>query len=212
MKNRIVFSVLGCLTALSITPLAAQEREDHVFTANVGGGLVMPAYGTGTRHDTGFNLTAGAGVNIKHFGLLGEFMFNQMGINSTTLKSLQFPGGDTRIWAVTANPVIRFAPRGPVDFYLLGGPGVYHRHVEFTKPSVATFTGFDPFFGVFFPVAVPTNQVLLEYSTTKLGVNGGGGFNFRVGRNAKFYAEARYHQMYTRRITSFVPVTVGFRW
>src|SRR5258706_15825965 len=84
-----------------------------------------------------------------------------------------------------------------MGFYLIGGPGVYHRHVEFTQPTVATFTAFDPFFGFFFPVAGPTQQVLLDFSTTKLGVNGGGGVTFKVGERAKFYAEARYHQMYT---------------
>ena len=85
-----------------------------------------------------------------------------------------------------------------------------YRHVEFTQPTIATFTAFDPFFGVFFPVGVPANQVLLQYSTTKLGVNGGAGLAF--GHKVKFYAEARYHQMYTRNATSFLPVTFGIRW
>jgi len=202
---------LAC-AAVAVVPLSAQEREEHRFTANVGAGFTMPTYGTGSRLDTGWNAVGGVGVNIvPHVGLRAEFMYTEMGVNSSTLSSLQFPGGDTQIWAVTANPVIKFKAHGPFDFYLLGGPGVYHRHVEFTQPTVSTFTAFDPFFG-FFPVAVPTQQVLFDFSTTKLGVNGGGGVTFKVGEHAKFYAEARYHQMYTRRITSFLPVTFGFRW
>jgi len=140
-------------------------------------------------------------------------MYNSMGINSTTLQALEFPGGNTHIWAFTADPVLRLNPHGKLDLYLTGGYGVYHRHVEFTQPTIASFTVFDPFFGLFYPVGVPANQVLLEYSTTKGGVNGGGGISMPLGHSrARMYLEARYHQMYTKRPTAFLPVTFGFRW
>ena len=105
-------------------------------------------------------------------------------------------------------------PRGHVDFYLIGGPGIYRRTVEFTQPTVATVTAFDPFFGYFFPVNVPANQVIGSFSTTKFGMNGGGGLSFRVGHgNAKLFAEARYIKMYTKGTsTSLLPVTFGFRF
>jgi outer membrane protein with beta-barrel domain len=202
----------GCLLAI---PLAAQENEEHFFTANVGGGFTTPVYKSGTHFDTGWNFTAGAGINpIPYLGIMAEFGLNSMGVNSATLNALQFPGGDTRIWSGTIDPVIRFNPRGKVSFYVIGGGGVYHRTVEFTQPTVATFTGFDPFFGVFYPVAVPANQVIASYDVTKGGVNGGAGLNFRFGHSsAKFYAEARYHHMYTRpNATTFLPVTFGVRF
>jgi len=206
---------LGCMVSLTSASLAAQEREDHLFTANIGGGATLPVYNTGFRHDNGWNIGAGAGVNMlhSHLGLNGEFMFDSMGINSTTLDQLQFPNGNTHIWSFTVDPVIRFNPHGPLDFYLTGGYGVYHRYVAFTQPTVVSYTVFDPFFGVFYPVGVPANQVLLDYSTTKGGVNGGGGISMRLGHGrSRIYLEARYHQMYTRPVTSFLPVTIGFRW
>jgi len=205
---------LLCASALAV-PLAAQETQNSLFTAAVSAGFTTPVYHTGTALDNGWNFNAQAGVNTfnAHLSLVGEFMFNDMGINSATLNALQFPGGSTRIWGVSAEPVLRFNPQGKVDFYLIGGPGIFHRHVEFTQPTVETFTGFDPFFGVFYPISVPANQVLLSYDTNKLGVNGGGGVNFRVGSgHAKFFAEARYYQMYTKRPTAFLPVSFGFRW
>jgi hypothetical protein len=215
--KRIVIVGLICVgtMGLSVIPMAAQETQNSLFTASVGAGFTTPVYHTGQALDRGWNVAAQAGVNLfdAHLGLVGEFTFNDMGINSGTLNALQFPGGSTRIWGFSADPVIRFNPRGRIDPYLIGGPGVYHRHVEFTQPAIATFTGFDPFFGIFYPIAVPTNQVVLSYDTTKLGVNGGGGLNFRVGSgHAKFFAEARYTQVYTKRPTSFLPVTFGFRW
>jgi hypothetical protein len=212
--NRRYFALAG-LVLLTGASLAAQEYENHFFTANVGGGFTVPAYNTGLRHDDGWNIGTGAGVNFfgSHLGVNGEFMFNSMGINSATLQALEFPGGNTHVWSFTVDPVLRLNPRGKVDFYLTGGYGVYHRYVAFTQPTTAVFNAFDPFFGVFYQVGVPANQVLLSYSTTKGGVNGGGGVSMRLGHSrAKIYAEARYHQMYTRTPTTFVPVTIGFRF
>ena len=210
-KTFLALSIAGILSL----PLAAQESANSLFTASVGAGFTMPVYHTGSELDTGWNFQGQAGVNLfgSHLGLVGEFDFNDLGINSTRLQSAGFPGGSTYIYSFSVDPVIRFNPNGRVSPYLIGGPGIYHRHVDFTEPSVATFTGFDPFFGVFYPVAVPVNQVVLSYGTTKLGVNGGAGVNFRVGSgHSKFFAEARYVQMYTQHPTTFIPVTFGFRW
>jgi hypothetical protein len=216
MKKTVKVGLLFAgVIGFSALPVAAQETQNSIFTAAIGAGFTTPVYHTGTALDMGWNFNAQAGLQVfgAHLGLVGEFMYNDMGINSTTLSNLSFPGGATHIWAVSAEPVIRFNPSGKVDFYLIGGPGIYHRHIEFTQPGVSTFTGFDPFFGVFYPVAVPTTQVLLSYDANKLGVNGGAGFNFHIGSgHAKFFAEARYHEMFTNRPTAFVPVTFGFRW
>jgi hypothetical protein len=76
-------------------------------------------------------------------------------------------------------------------------------------------TGFDPFFGVFFPAAVPSNTVLGSFTQDKGGWNVGAGVSVRVkaDSNAKFYAESRYHYIYTTPVrTSMLPVTFGFRW
>ena len=170
------------------------------------------------RVDAALALSA-AGLCIATFAnvLTGDFVYDdtQQILQNPLIQESHFlwQALTTDVWAFSADPVIRFNPQGKVDFYLIGGPGIYHRHVEFTQPSIATFTGFDPFFGVFYPISVPTNQVLLSYDANKFGVNGGGGFNFHVGSgHAKFFAEARYHQIYTNRPTAFIPVTFGFRW
>ncbi|SRR5712692_10504188 len=68
---------VACLVSFTSASLAAQEHEDHRFTANVGAGFTIPAYTTGLRHDNGWNIGAGAGVNMftSHLGLMGEFMY-----------------------------------------------------------------------------------------------------------------------------------------
>ena len=202
----------GCLALLAaVAPCAAQN---HKWTVDVGGGVTNPVGNAGSRVNTGWNFTAGGGYNFRpSVGLIGEFTYNSLGMNRRTLETLQFPDGDMHVWAFTANPTLRLNPSGRVGAYVIGGGGVYHRLVEFTRPTVALIEGFDPFFGFFYPVLVPAEQVLRSYSTTKGGLNIGGGTTVRLGSTgAKFYAEGRYHYMFTKVGTAFVPVTFGIRW
>jgi hypothetical protein len=146
--------------------------------------------------------------------LMGQFDYNRMDINDGTLTELGIPGGNTSVWSVTLNPMIRINPRGRFGMYLIGGGGVYHRTIQFTQPTVVTTPVFDPFFGVFYPVSFSATEVTDQFTQTKAGVNGGLGLEWKLGeRRTSFYAEARYHQMYTSpRATTYVPVTFGFRW
>jgi len=209
MKGITLASGIGLLM---VGALSAQETPPVSF--NVGGGFVQGVGGSGRRLDTGWNFNGGVGYNFNSYvGLMGQFDYNQMDINGATLNALGFPGGDVNMWSVTLNPIVHTNPRGPVDFYFVGGGGLYHRRQEFTQPTTSVFTGFDPFFG-FFPVAVPTTQVLTSYSVNKPGVNGGVGLAFGTKWHVKFYAEARYHRMFLGgdRHTDYLPVTFGLRW
>lgn len=205
------FALVLCSSFLSIGSLSAQEVPR--FTFDIGGGFTQPVGNTGRHLDDGWNVQAGAGVNFNaHLAALLQFNYNGMGINSTTLNNLGFPGGDLRIWSFTLDPVVHLTPGHPVDFYLIGGGGVYHRTQEFTAPTTETLTGFDPFFG-FYQVAVPATEVLSSYSVYKPGVNGGAGIAFGTRWHAKLFAEARYHRIFMGPYhTDFVPVTFGVRW
>lgn len=208
----------GFLTtlALVVCPSAAwsQEVEWSKFTMNVGVGPANPVRDTASRLDTGWSFTGGAGMNFTpHLGLTGEFTYNSLGVNQAALRALEFPNGAMRVWALTANPVVRLNRPGKVGFYLIGGGGVYHRVLEFSQPTVAVYNVYDPFFGILYPVGVPASQVLSSYSNTAGGVNIGGGITFKMGRgNAKTFVESRYHHMFTSPATTILPVTFGIRW
>jgi opacity protein-like surface antigen len=213
MKQLVTLFATMAILAVCTTTLLAQE-ESKVMV-NFGAGGTLPVRDSGPRLDPGWNVNGGLGWRFApHFGVMGEFNFNSLPFNGTTLTDLGVPDGSTRVWGFTLNPTVRTNPWGPVDFYLIGGGGIYKRTVEFTRPSVATFTAFDPFFGIFYPVAVPTDQVIASFSTWKGGLNIGGGLTFRFGSsNAKLYVESRYHHVFTRPLgTDILPLTVGVRW
>src|SRR6185437_13844309 len=101
MKKTLFACVFfGCALGLTTVPLAAQETENSFFTGGVGAGFSTPVYHTGTALDMGWNFQAQAGINLfdAHLSLLGEFVYNNFGINSSTLAVDGFPGGTTSIW------------------------------------------------------------------------------------------------------------------
>jgi len=213
MLRKITLLTVSFLTGFSIAQ--AQVAEPPRFSFDIGGGFSKPVDRLEGRLDTGWNLQAGAGINIlPRLGIMGQFMYTESGLAQPYLQSINQPDGNFRMWGLTVDPVIRFNPHGHVDFYLIGGGGVYRRTVEFTRPTTATVVAFDPLFGLFFPVGIPANEVLGSFSTTRPGLNGGGGFSVRLGNgNAKLFAEARYHRMFTEGMsTSVLPVTFGLRW
>lgn len=213
MVRKVICATVLCVG--SVAMLQAQTPEPPRFTFDAGAGFTEPIGHLDSRLDMGWNVQAGAGINIVPWlGVMGQFMYTESGLSSSFLQSINVPGGNFRMWGFSLDPVVHFNPRGRLDFYLIGGPGIFRRTVDFTQPTVASFTAFDPFFGFFFPVAVPANQVIGSFGTTKFGMNGGGGVTYRLGNsNAKLFAEARYYKMYTRGTsTSVLPVTFGIRY
>ncbi len=215
MKQIIAHTIACCVGGLLLAlPSAAQNTSK--FTFDLGGGFTEPVRHTDNRLDTGFNFTVGAGLNFTpHFGFIGEFGYNQLGVSSSVLQNEGVPNGTGRIYSLTLNPIVHFNPRGRFDTYIVGGGGYYRRTVEFTQPTLVTVTAFDPFFGVFFPAAIPAETVLGSFAQNKGGLNAGAGVSVRVrgDSNAKFFAEARYHYMFTTPVaTTLLPVTFGFRW
>ena len=212
MFRKAMFITVCCVASFS---LAHAQTEPPRFTFDIGGGFTKPVGHLENRIDTGWNIQAGAGLNIVPWlGVMGQFMYTESGLTGSFLRSINVPDGNFRMWGFSADPIVRFNPRGKMDFYLIGGPGVYRRTVEFTQPTTATVTAFDPFFGYFFPVVVPANQVIGSSGTTRFGMNGGGGVSFRLGSgHTKLFAEARFIKMYTKGTsTSVLPVTFGVRW
>ncbi len=212
----MLFKTLRFAASLAMASCAVPTFAQSRFTISVGGGPTIPAKHTGRRFDTGFNLNAGVGVHpLKAVGVMAEFGFYNMGINPTALTSVGVPGGSGRIYSVTLNPVVHLVPKGRFDAYLIGGGGYYRRTIEFTEPSTAIATAFDPFYGILFPVEVATTNVLGSFSQNKGGVNAGAGVAIRLGEDSRstFFAESRYHYIYTTPVrTSILPVTFGFRW
>src|SRR5438309_1970887 len=101
--NKAFFSV-----ALALVSLTASAQTPR-FTGSIGGGFTEPVFDMGPGHDRGWNIKGSAGVNFHHSaGLNLNFLYDQLQINSNTLAALRVPGGSTRLWSLTLDPVIHF--------------------------------------------------------------------------------------------------------
>jgi hypothetical protein len=210
MRKCLAFTLgFGLLSTIS---LSAQETQR--FTFGLGGGFTQPVGHTGTLIDDGWNVQGSGGFNFSpYFGAMIDLTYNSMGINSNTLANIGFPGGGIHVFSATLDPIVHLTPHSHFDVYVTGGGGIYHYNQDFTQPGVATLTAFNPFFGGFFPVAVPTTDILSSYTVNKPGIDVGAGIALGSKWHGKFFAEARYDRIFMGNFhVDYVPVTFGFRW
>jgi len=196
---------------LACSYLGAQEVPR--FTGDIGGGFTQPVGNTGRNLNEGWNVQGGFGVNFSAYvGAQIDLGYDRMNLNSFALNSVGTPGGDVQIFSATLDPIVHLNPKGHVDVYLTGGGGEYHWYQEFTQPTVATVSAFDPLFG-FYPVNVAATQVLGSYSVNKPGVDAGAGIALGTRFHGKVFAEARYTRIFfSNGHADYLPVTFGFRW
>ena len=194
---------LAMVLVVAAWPAVAQWRHfgdpDLRPTAYYGVGATAPVNPIASHLNTGWNMAGGGGVQYGFLGFTIDAMYNDFGINRRALFDVGARRGRQKYWAVTANPAFHVNPRGPVDFYITGGGGVYGQITSFRVSGDGRFDRDWRF----------SDQVV------KPGVNGGAGFNFHLGRerDPKFFVEARYHHMFTGGSgASFVPVTIGVRF
>jgi opacity protein-like surface antigen len=221
------FSVISAvlMTIIASAPALAQDKPVEV---NLGAGATFPISNLGDTFDTGWNGAIGVTFNINpNVGVQAEYMYHRMNGPERLFTNLEpTPGNETvliesnhQMHTGTFNLVAR-SSGGAVGGYVLVGPGIYHRIVQLTSPSVGFITVCDPYWLICYPAAVETDQILGDRSSTDFGVNFGGGITF--GHDAKFYVEFRYHYVWGPEIerldtsvstnAQFLPLTFGFRF
>jgi hypothetical protein len=187
MKKLLIFLAIAAL------PAAAQWRkfgERTQVEGFFGVGVVTPINPIARQLDTGWSLAGGVGVSSRYLGVMLDANYTDMGINHETLRILGVPHGDQKYWSLTVDPIFHVNRRGPVDFYLTGGGGLYSQINDLHHYH--------------------------DNALYKLGVNGGAGFAFNVGgrhNRVKLFTEARLHHMFVGRSgASYIPVTFGVRF
>lgn len=211
MRKSFVFALsFGLLLTASLN---AQQQENQRFTFGLGAGFTAPVGNTGRYLDDGWNIQGSGGYNFSpYFGAMIDLNYNSLGVNSTTLGNLGFPGGGVHIFSATLDPIVHLNPHGRFDIYITGGGGIYHDDENFSGSGVTTVTAPTGFFGAF-PIGLPVTNVLSSYTVNKPGVDIGAGVALGSKWHGKFFAEARYNRIFMGQFhTDYVPVTFGFRW
>ncbi len=215
MKTIITAS---CCALFFAGGLAAQPQWLNQFAFNVGGGVQEPFSTTKSNLSLGWNAQGGFGYNFtRHFALMAEIEYDQFRITDKALALLgtpqAYPGGHLRNESITVDPVWHFHPKGSWDFYVIGGGGAFDRTQSLARPTVATATGKDPFFGFNTP-GYPASEFPLTYSIHKPGLDAGLGVSMTIIYNIKLYAEAKYIHTFEGSLghMDYLPVSIGVRF
>jgi hypothetical protein len=200
-KLLVVFFALFVVAA----PAGAQDKPVSI---NVGGGVLFPLGGFKDAFNTGWLGGIGATFNVSPtLGVQAEYMYNWMPGPEKTITVFPTPGGGVgsnqliesnhSMHSVTFN--MMFKPAAASDSrlggYFVAGPGIYHRSVELTSPSVGYASVCDPYWYYCYPALVSVDRIIGSRSSTDFGINFGGGVTFG-GESAKFYVEMRYHYVW----------------
>jgi hypothetical protein len=210
----------SCCALLFAGSLSAQPQWPWLdqIAFNVGGGINEPFLTTKTNLSLGWNAQVGIGYNFtRHLALMAEIEYDQFHITDKALNTLGtpqgYPGGHLKNESITIDPVWHFHPKGVWDVYAIGGGGAFSRTQSLTRPTIATATGTNPFFGFNTP-GYPSSQTALDYTVHKPGVDVGFGMSIKVAWNFKLYAEAKYNRVFAGSLKNmdYMPISIGVRW
>ncbi len=177
--------VLGAalMASAGAAPAAAQGAE-----FSLGGGVSLPLSDFGDFASTGFHGLAAVSFVPSGFpvGIQVDGMFQRFGVDDNVIF-----GNDANFQIIqgTANAVYKFrtSEETKIRPYIIGGVGLYS-----SKPT-----------GDGVPDGVD--------SQTDFGINGGAGFDFKLG-SAGLFVEGRFHNVFTDGDnTNFIPITAGVR-
>ena len=199
---------------LALCSVCVVPAQDGRWNFNIGGGIGFPTGDLSSFINNGGNFVVGGGYNVNHWlSTNGEFMWQDLPVNSSTKDLLQTPGASARQYAVTFDPVVHVPLGHKLGAYAIGGIGWYHRSGETTTPGTAIIC--DPYWSWWYGCTIGTVNIITgSTSADAFGENIGGGLTYRFGEShIKFYTEFRYHHAdYHKVATDIVPLTFGIRW
>ena len=150
--------VLVFAVALLAMP-ARGFAQDKPVEVNFGGGVSFPVGNLADSFDTGWNGAIGVTFNVNPaVGVQAEYMYQRFGGPDRTFPNADPGITDTiliesnhQLHAGTFNLVVRSTGGGGVGGYFLAGPGIYHRIIQLTTPSVGFATVCDPYWLICYP-------------------------------------------------------------
>jgi opacity protein-like surface antigen len=235
------FGVFLAAVLVAAAPAAAQDERPVQLT--IGGGFTG-VYGAGAdRLGNGGNFTLGVLFRTSSVvGVQAEYGWNGMKQKQLSIPVFATPAdatgvpsdffADANMQYGAVNLLLQPKTSGKAAPYVVTGVGVYYRPVTISTPALGYTSVCDPYWYVCYPAVVPVEQVVGKRSSTDMGMNVGGGVNFRLAERASIFFEVRYHYIWgptfndaqvnplaasgtstpTKANGQFLPITVGFRF
>ena len=212
------------LAATALFWFGPAEAYDKPITGHAAFGVSLPEGAHGEFLEDGWALHGGATwwSADRPFGLRLDIGLDWTDMTNEALDLIEIspdvPGdehpdqGDVRIWSGSLDIVWQPKRNGTVNFYLLGGGGVYYTSWALSEVGYGYGTWCDWYWGICYPGIYEGLYLLEDDSSWDLGLNAGAGVTFQLRSGTELYLEATYHWVDSERSAEFVPVTFGARW
>lgn len=219
MKRICLFLAICLLAEIRVQ---AQSFDD--FTAQIGAGFTPSLGPTHGRTSTGWGFNGAAGPRLsQNVSLLFDVSFNKLDVktlgdviddedNLDAFDNVNEPfDANMKMWGFTVNPSFEYLRKERWSGFIQGGYGVYNRKLDLRAATFEPAIVCDAWWNICTAGRVTDDEVIGESSTWKGGFNVGTGFTF--GQKHKFFAEIRYHHVFTTNLdTQIIPITFGVRW
>ena len=238
-KSALVF----VLAALAAAPAAAQDEPAVSF--RIGGGFTTDTSISSDHFGDGGNFSAGVYARTGSAVSLGaEYGWNGFGTKTTqftvTPQPTVTPSDSTSTGTLADftyrsniqygafNVLVHPNTSGKVKPFFIGGVGAYYRPVKIESSATGYLTACDPVLYMCYPTPTAVSSVVGTHSSTDVGINVGGGVDFKFAGHAAVFFEARYHYIWgpsaantnvatgtssaTKLNGEFVPITFGLRF
>jgi opacity protein-like surface antigen len=222
---RIVKSITVGLALLACTPGigSAQDRKIHF---NIGGGPTFVGGEIGDRFATGWGPAIGVTVDANdRLAFQFEYAYRWFNFSDTLpLNATRF-SANHQTQQLDFNLVATLTPPdSTIRAYITAGPGAYYREVEISE-YVGSGIICDPWY--YICGSYPVSEIIGSRGGWDFGFNAGGGVGFKLGEEAEFYIESRFHYVVGPDIQPsntvpaltggkstgyYYPLTFGFRF
>lgn len=163
----------------------------------------------------GWGISGGATYRPEGWaiGLTGELGFNDFGMTKAARNFFESSGGDGEIWSLTTGLLWGPQHSGRVGFNLQAGIGGYYFKGRLKEPTYVCGPICDPFnpwwcwWG-----CTPGSIITDSTSSTNFGYYIGAAITFELDNDSIIYIEAKYHTVETDFSTTYIPISIGFRW
>lgn len=221
---------LVCLVAAvcgPALPARAQRRDGrpdeplHRLMLRAGGGMAIPAGGTGAVMDEGWNVGGGIGFRISHrLSVLASGQYLRTGVGKNVLQYQLMTNGSYEMWTGTIDPRFMLWRHGRYEGYLTGGGGYSRILTTMTGPA----TGNQCYLLCICPQGCSSTTgsgtATYDYSSNQPMFDAGIGLTrgLRGMKRSRIFFDARYEDLMEGsnlapfRNVLVIPLTVGVEW
>jgi hypothetical protein len=228
MRFSVMIGLIAVVAALTVSNAMAQTKK---YEISAGGGFAFATggieehFGNGGQFETAFTF-----LPRDTFGIQFQYAYTQLNGKDIQIPVSAMPGGAAINQIFSSHMHMNgfsfdavWKTKFKEGVYFVAGPGIYNRTVSLTTPGVGFVTVCDPYWFACFETPTAVDRLLGDRSSTDFGLNGGGGYNFKISDSASLYAEARYLYVWGPDVVvngqtranangQFIPLSFGIRW